>query len=105
MTQFSHKVNSLNAAKATADKEQSSVTTAKVLNQLFIDSRLRVTYFDQITHDDAVDILCSAPTNNAGVTETIDNLLSYYGCKVATTAWVASFYGVTEEQISRACKY
>ena len=107
MSKFQQNVNTSTAASFTtqqqATKALATRVTSEALASLFKDSVLRVTYFDQMTHDNAIEILVNAA--DTAKVPNIPRFLNYYGCKVADTNTIALFYGVDESCVVRACKY
>jgi hypothetical protein len=99
MSKFQQKVNTSVVRSFTTAKALAARVTSVALASLFNDSALRVTYFDQVKHDDAIEILAFVAI------DVQPQLFNYYGCKVAATNTVAMFYGVDEDCVTRACKY
>jgi len=103
MSNFRQKVNTSIAANLVVQQQANKKYTAGILNRLFNDSVMRITYFDQMTHNNAAEVLMNASV----VQETIilPRFINYYGCKVADTNLIALYYSVDEDCVVRACKY
>ena len=102
MSKFQQNVNTSTAASFTTQQRVTQTATEAALARLFKDSVLRVTYFDQMTHDSAIEVLINADDLAKTPSPRFRN---YYGCKVADTNTIALFYGVSEDCVVRACKY
>jgi hypothetical protein len=103
MSKFQQKVNTSIVRNLTTVRQAKTTATAEALASLFKDSVLRITYFDQMTHDDAAEVLLNATDTVKAVI--LPRFLNYYGCNVADTNTIALFYGVDELCVVRACKY
>jgi len=103
MSIYSQKVNTSTVRDFTTRRQAKKSHLADALASLFNDSALRVTYFDQMTHDDAVEVLMSSTVETKATK--FPNFLNYYGCKVADPNTIALYEGCDERCVVRACKY